>query len=83
MGSFLVAHDVHQLQVLPGEQQAVEVVQVDVGAPVILQSLQQSGNDRPLLFNPATKKKLLSVVALHILEASSDPPRLKPNLYYH
>ena len=57
MGSFLVAHDVHQLQVFPGEQQAVEVVQVDVGALVILQSVLQSGNDRPLLFNPVDKMK--------------------------
>lgn len=55
MRSFLVAHDVHQLQVLPGEQQAVEVVQVDVGALGILKSFQQGGNDRPLLLNPGQK----------------------------
>lgn len=28
--------DVNQLQVVPGEQQAVEVAQVDFGAPVVL-----------------------------------------------
>lgn len=36
VSSFLVAHDVNQLQVFPGEQHAVEVVQVDVNALVIL-----------------------------------------------
>lgn len=36
VSSFLVAHDVNQLQVFPGEQQAVEVVQVDVSTVVIL-----------------------------------------------
>lgn len=54
-----MAHDVDQLQVVPGEQQAVEVVQVDLGALVTLQSFQQGGNDGPLLLNPGdpTKKK--------------------------
>lgn len=36
VSSFVVAHDVHQLEVLPGEEQAVEVVQVDVGTFVIV-----------------------------------------------
>lgn len=57
MSSLLVANDVNQLQVLPGEQQAVEVVQVDVSALVILQSFQQSGNNRPLLLNSGHMKR--------------------------
>lgn len=36
VSSFLVAHDVDELQVVPGEQQAVEVVQVEFGALVVL-----------------------------------------------
>lgn len=52
-----MANDVNQLQVLPGEQQAVEVVQVDVSALVILQSFQQSGNNRPLLLNSGHMKR--------------------------
>ncbi|TNN45843.1 hypothetical protein EYF80_043968 [Liparis tanakae] len=55
--SLLVAHDVHQLQVLRGEQQAVEVEQVDVAALVALQSVQQGGDDRPLLLNPGHEKR--------------------------
>lgn len=50
-----MADDVDQLQVFPREQELVEVVQVDVSAPVILQSFQQSGNNCPLLFNPGNK----------------------------
>lgn len=52
-----MADDVDQLQVFPREQELVEVVQVDVSAPVILQSFQQSGNNCPLLFNPGNKLK--------------------------
>lgn len=52
-----MADDVDQLQVFPCEQELVEVVQVDVSAPVILQSFQQSGNNCPLLFNPGNKLK--------------------------
>lgn len=36
VGCLVVAHDVHQFQVVPSEEQPVEVVQVDVGALVIL-----------------------------------------------
>lgn len=50
-----MADDVDQLQVFPREQELVEVVQVDVSAPVILQSFQQSGNNCPLLFNPVVQ----------------------------
>lgn len=52
-----MADDVDQLQVFPREQELVEVVQVDVSAPVILQSFQQSGNNCPLLFNSGNKLK--------------------------
>lgn len=55
VGSFLVAHDVNQLQVLPCEQQAVEVGQVDISRLVILQSFSQSWNDGPLLLYPGYK----------------------------
>lgn len=55
VSTFVMAHDVNQLQVLPGEQQAVEVVQVDIFALVILESFQQSGNDGPFLFNPVVQ----------------------------
>lgn len=54
---FLVAHYVDQLQVLAGEQQLVEVVQVHISALVILQGIHQGGNDRPLLFNPGYRIK--------------------------
>lgn len=52
VGSFFVTHDVNQLEVFSGEQQAVEVVQVDVGICVISQHFQQSGDDCPLLLDP-------------------------------
>lgn len=42
---FLVAHNVNQFEVFPGEEQAVEVVQVDICALVVLESVQESGND--------------------------------------
>lgn len=60
-----MAHDVNQLEVISGEQQAVEVLQADVHALVILEGLQQSGNDRPLLFNPRTRHgdKMFDVVS--------------------
>lgn len=57
MSSFLVAHNVNKLEVFPGEQQLVEVVQVDFGALVTLQSQYQSRNDCPLLFYPGHKMK--------------------------
>lgn len=50
-----MAHDMNQLQVVPGEQQAVEVVQVEAGQVVLLQYFLQSGNDH-VLFNPGCKK---------------------------
>lgn len=36
VGPFLMAHNVHQLEVFPRKEQTVEIVQVDVTALVVL-----------------------------------------------
>ena len=52
-----MAHDVHQLQVVCGEQQAVEVGEVDGAALVVLHGLHQRRDHCPLLLNPAHTRR--------------------------
>lgn len=60
MAALLVTHDVHQFEVVHGEEQSVEVVHIDVAALPALQRLHQGGEDAPLLLNPAKVKPFLS-----------------------
>lgn len=55
MGTFLMAYNMYQLQILPSKQQFVKIVQVYVAALVFLQCFHQGRNDCPLLFNPVVQ----------------------------
>ena len=53
VGGFLVAGDVHQLQVVRGEEQAVEVLPVYLPAALVLGRLRQRGDNGALLLYSA------------------------------
>lgn len=69
MGRLVVADDVHQLQVVRGEQQAVEVRQVDVAALAVLHGLHERRDHRPLLLDPVHSRVIREAVLIISLKA--------------
>lgn len=53
VGGLLVAGDVHQLEVLGGEEQAVEILPVHLSAVLLLHGLRQRRDDCAFLFYSA------------------------------